>query len=172
MQIMFQEIQYLKNKVLLFQFVFGLSKKHFVGYNLFGIQVFLHFSTFNAMSDLLEHASSHIPSLLEKLLGFALRIVDPLLCRRAYRRPPISFFERRYSRDYDNSQNQKIDMSFVFSLLFILMMQIVEQNGFLDAATVTALQNGHFDVASLTAADIPNPLAMQNQFNNCSPFWW
>lgn len=63
-------------------------------------------------------------------------------------------------------------MSFVFSLLFILMMQIVELNGFLDAATVTALQNGHFDVASLTAADIPNPLAMQNQFNNRSPFWW
>lgn len=84
MQIMFQEIQYLKNKVLLFEFVFDLSKKHFLGYNLFGIQVFLHFSTFNAMSSLLEHASSHIPSLLEKLLGFAPRLVDPLLCRRAY----------------------------------------------------------------------------------------
>ncbi|RRT35894.1 hypothetical protein B296_00048082 [Ensete ventricosum] len=38
MQIMFQEIQYLKNKVLLFQYVFDFSKKHFVGYNLFGIQ--------------------------------------------------------------------------------------------------------------------------------------
>ncbi|CAL9175037.1 unnamed protein product, partial [Musa hybrid cultivar] len=48
--------------------------------------------------------------------------------------------------------------------------KIVEQNGFLDAATVTAQKNGHFDVASLTAADIPNPLTMQNQFNNCFPF--
>ncbi|CAL9093672.1 unnamed protein product [Musa textilis] len=76
MQTMFQEIQYLKNKALLFQFVFDLSKKHF----------------------------------------------------------------------------------------------IVEQNGFLDAATVTAQQNGHFDVASLAAAGIPNPLTMQNQFNNCFPF--
>ncbi|URE06508.1 MADS-box transcription factor [Musa troglodytarum] len=85
MQTMFQEIQYLKNKALLFQFVFDLPKKHFVGYNLFGIQ-------------------------------------------------------------------------------------IVEQNGFLDAATVTAQQNGHFDVASLAAAGIPNPLTMQNQFNNCFPF--
>ncbi|CAL9098832.1 unnamed protein product, partial [Musa acuminata var. zebrina] len=48
--------------------------------------------------------------------------------------------------------------------------KIVEQNGFLDAATVTAQKNGHFDVASLTAADIPNPLTMQNQFNKCFPF--
>ncbi|RZS17258.1 hypothetical protein BHM03_00049380, partial [Ensete ventricosum] len=31
MKIMFQEIQYLKNKVLLFQYVFDFSKKHFVG---------------------------------------------------------------------------------------------------------------------------------------------
>ncbi|KAJ8506759.1 hypothetical protein OPV22_007645 [Ensete ventricosum] len=51
-----------------------------------------------------------------------------------------------------------------------LREKIVEQNRFLDAATVTAQQNGHFDVVSLAAADTPNPLTMQNQFNNCFSF--